>query len=146
MYNSFAASGLDSKGGDVRYFFRSWKVLSHSSSHLSRYALLIALKKGLHRSVYRDRNRLRAAARPVKLWISFKVVGDFIYRIARIFLGCASIPHWGTKYPRNRPEDTPNVHLVGLSFILYFLRMLKVSAKLRMWSDSSLPFTMMSST
>ncbi|KAM2009541.1 hypothetical protein ACFX16_004298 [Malus domestica] len=75
--------------------------------------------------------RLRAAACPVKLWISFKVVGDFISRITRICLGCASIPHWVTKYPRNWLEDTPNVHLMGLSFILYFLRMLKVSAKLR---------------
>ena len=75
---SSVASGLDSNGGDVRYFFRSWKASSHSSSHSSRCALLMALKKGLHLSVDRERKRLRAAARPVKLWISFKVVGDFI--------------------------------------------------------------------
>ncbi|KAM2339666.1 hypothetical protein ACFX1X_019213 [Malus domestica] len=100
MYKSSAASGLDSKGGDVR------------KSHLSLCALLIALKKGLHRSLDRERKRLRAAARPVKLWISFKVVGDFISMIAWICLGCASIPRWVTKYPRNQPEDTPNVHLV----------------------------------
>ncbi|KAM2783891.1 hypothetical protein COP1_013329 [Malus domestica] len=132
MYKSSAASGLDSKGGDVRYFFKSWKDFSHSSSHFSRCALLISLKKGLHQSVDRERKRLRAAARPVKLWISFKVVGDFTSMITQICLGCASIPRWVTKYPRNKPEDSPTVHLVGLSFILYFLRILKVSAKLRM--------------
>ncbi|KAM1207322.1 hypothetical protein ACFX13_008030 [Malus domestica] len=131
MYKSSSAFGLDSKRGDVRYLFRSWKDLSHSSSHLSRCALLIALKKNLHRSVDRDRKRLRVAAHPIKLWISFKVVGDFIFKIMRICLGCASIPRWVTKYHMNRPEDTPNVHLVGLSFILYFMRMLKVFAKLR---------------
>ena len=95
----------------MRYFFRFLKAFSHSSSHLSRYALLMALKKGLHLSVDHDKKPLRAAARPVKLWIFFKVVGDFISRIARICLGCASIPRWVTKYPRNRPEDTLNVHL-----------------------------------
>ncbi|KAM1497265.1 hypothetical protein ACFX11_031707 [Malus domestica] len=146
MYKSSAASDLDSKGGDVRYFFRSWKALSHSSSHLSCCAFLIALKKGLHQSMGHERKRLRAAARPVKLWIFFKVVEDFISRIAQICLGCASIPRWVTKYPRNRPEDTLNVHLVGLNFILYFLRILKVYAKLRIWSDRCLPCTMISST
>ncbi|KAM2692732.1 hypothetical protein EV2_006991 [Malus domestica] len=45
MYNSSAAFGVDSKRGDVRYFFRSSKALSHSSFHLSRWALLTALKK-----------------------------------------------------------------------------------------------------
>ncbi|KAM0986148.1 hypothetical protein ACFX2I_013273 [Malus domestica] len=118
---------LDSKEGNVRYFFGSWKALLHSSSHLSRCAFLIALKNGLHRSVNNERKQLKAATRPVKLWISFKVVGDFISRIARIFLGCASIPHWVNRYPKNLPEDTPNVHLAGLSFILYFLRISKVS-------------------
>ncbi|KAM2068843.1 hypothetical protein ACFX16_000425 [Malus domestica] len=146
MYKSSVASGLDSKGGDVIYFFRFWKAFSHSSSHLSCCALLMALKKGLHLSMDRGRKQLRAAARPVKLWISFKVVGDFIYRIARICLRYASIPRWVTRYPKNLPEDTPNVHLEGLSFILYFLRMLKVSTRLPMWYDRCLPFTMMSTT
>ncbi|KAM1322157.1 hypothetical protein ACFX2F_015157 [Malus domestica] len=130
MYKSSTAFSLDSKEGAVRYFFRCWKAFSHSSSLLSYCAILMALKKGLHQSMDREKMRLRLAARPVKLWISFKVVGDFIYRIARICLGCTSIPYWVTKYPRNRPEDTLNVHLVRLSFIVYFLRMLKVSAKL----------------
>ena len=31
----------------MRYFFRSWKALSHSSSHLSHSAILIALQKML---------------------------------------------------------------------------------------------------
>ncbi|KAM1090610.1 hypothetical protein ACFX15_017616 [Malus domestica] len=129
MYKSYATSGLDSKGGDVRYFLESWKALLHLSSHLSHCAFLMALKKGLQRSVDSKRKRLRAA---VKLWISFKVVGDFICKIALIFLGCASIPRWVTRYPKNQPENTPNVHLVGLSFILYCLRILKVFAKLPM--------------
>ncbi|KAM1243364.1 hypothetical protein ACFX2G_035630 [Malus domestica] len=82
MYKSSAASSLDSKGGDVRYFFKSWKALLHSSSHLSRCALLIALKKSLHQSVDCKRKRLSEAVLPVKLRISFKVVTDFISRIA----------------------------------------------------------------
>ncbi|KAM2168039.1 hypothetical protein ACFX1Q_037530 [Malus domestica] len=128
MYKSSAASDLVSKGSDVRYYFRSWKAISHSSSHLSRYALL------------------KAAAHLVKLWIFLKVVGDFIFRIVHIYLGCASIPCWVTRYPKNLLEDTLTVHLVGMSFILYLLKMLKVSTKLPMCSDRCLPFTMMSWT
>ncbi|KAM2811127.1 hypothetical protein COP2_045008 [Malus domestica] len=126
MYKSSAASGLDSKGGDVRYFFRYWKAFSHSSSNLFCYALLMALTKGLHRSM----DFLTKLKVSVKLGISFKVVGDFISRIAWIFLGCASIPRWVTRYPKNLHEDTLNVHLVELSFILYFLRIMKVSVRL----------------
>ncbi|KAM1233265.1 hypothetical protein ACFX2J_002988 [Malus domestica] len=146
MYKSSVAFDLDSKENDVRYFFRSWKALTQSSSHLSCYALLIALKKGLHQLVDCERKRLSAATHLVKLWISFKIVGDFISRIVWICLGCVLIPHWVTRYPKNLAEDTPNVHLVGLSFILYFLRMSKVSAKLPMWFDHCFPFTMMTST
>ena len=118
----------------MRYFFRSWKALSHSSSHLSHCAFLIALKKGLHRLVDHERKRLRAVACSIKL------------RIAWICLGYASIPRWVTRYPKNLPKDTSNVHLKGLSFILYFLRMSKVFAKLSMLFHRYLPFTMMSST
>ncbi|KAM1192774.1 hypothetical protein ACFX2G_013323 [Malus domestica] len=144
MYMSYAASGLNNKVGDVTYFFRFWKVLLYSSSYLSRCALLMALKKGLHRSVDCLRKRLKAVACLVKLWISFKIVGDFIFRITQMFLGCASIPHWVTRYPTNLPKDTPNMHLARLSFILYFLKMSKVSARLPMWPDCYSPFTMMS--
>ncbi|KAM3015934.1 hypothetical protein FF2_000013 [Malus domestica] len=64
MYKSSANSSLDSKGGDVR--FQVLEGFLHSSSHLPRCALFMALKKGLHRSVDGERKRFKAAARPVK--------------------------------------------------------------------------------
>ena len=106
----------------------------------------MALKKGLHRSVDLERKRLRAAACPVKLWISFKVVGDFISRIAWICLGCASIPRWVTRYPKNLPEDTLNVHLVRVELHLVLSKDVESFTRLPMWSDRCLPFIMMSST
>ena len=37
-----------------------------------------------------------------------------------LWIGLASMPHYMTIKPRNLPNVTPNEHLVGLSFILYF--------------------------
>ena len=58
MYNSLAASCLDSSRWDVKYLFKSWKAFSHSSSHLSIYAFLMVLKSGLHQSVEREKKQL----------------------------------------------------------------------------------------
>ena len=99
------ASGLDSSGGNVRYCFRFWNVFSHSSSHLSLCTLLITLMNGLHRPANSERKRLTAATRSVRLWISFRVMGDFTSRIALIFLGWASIPCWVTRYPKSQPKE-----------------------------------------
>ncbi|KAI5349225.1 hypothetical protein L3X38_002112 [Prunus dulcis] len=103
-------TGFESRGGEVR-----------------------ALKNGLHLSVDFERNRLRAAALLVRLCISFTVEGDFISRMALIWRGCASIPHCVTKYPRNRPDDTPNVHLLGFSFMRYWQSRLNASARFLRW-------------
>ena len=64
------------------------QMLSRTRSfHLSLYALLIALKKGLHQLVDRKRKRLSVVACSIRLWISFRVVGDFMSMIALIYLG-----------------------------------------------------------
>lgn len=61
MYNSSAASSFDNCRRDVRYLFNPWNASSHSSSHLSLCALLMALKKVLHWLVDLERKRLSAA-------------------------------------------------------------------------------------
>ena len=44
------------------------------------------------------------------------------FRTAEICFGLASIPRCVTMYPRNSPEETPNVHFAGFSFMPYLLR------------------------
>ncbi|KAI5349648.1 hypothetical protein L3X38_002537 [Prunus dulcis] len=90
-------------------------------------------ENGLHLSIDFERNQLRAAALPVRLCISFTMEGDFISRMALIWRGCASIPHCVTKYPRNRPDDTPNVHLLGFSFMRYWQSRLNASTRFLRW-------------
>jgi hypothetical protein len=51
--------------------------------------------------------------------------GDCMSKTARTFSGFASIPRHETIKPRNLPEDTPKAHFAGLSFIRFFLRILK---------------------
>ena len=77
-----------------------------------------------------ETNLLRATILPVSDCTSFTVFGDDISRMAFTFFGLASISLCDTMKPRNFPEDTPNVHLVGFNFIMYCLSVLKVS----LWS------------
>ena len=47
--------------------------------------------------------------------------------MAWILSGFASIPLCETMNPINFPDETPNAHLLGFSFILYRLSVSKVS-------------------
>lgn len=47
---------------------------------------------------------------------------------------------WVTMYPKNFPELTPNEHLAGLSFMLYFRRVEKVCCRCDLY-DVRLPGT-----
>jgi hypothetical protein len=76
-------------------------------------------------------NLLKEAMHLVNFCTSWRLLGGFILVIADTFSGLESIPRQETIYPSNFPEGTPKVHFSVFSFILYFLRLLKVFA----WSD-----------
>lgn len=76
-----------------------------------------------------DMNRLSAATRPVNFFTSLTFLGDYMFIISLIWLGFASIPLCVTMQPKNVPAATPNVRLVGLSFIPYILRTINASEK-----------------
>jgi hypothetical protein len=67
-------------------------------------------------------------------------------RIALIFSGLTSILWWEMMNPRSYPAGTPKVHIVGLSIMLYFLRLSKVSCKSAIRPSCFLDITAMSST
>lgn len=77
-------TSLDNSEGLDKYSFNFVKALSHLSVKSRPLLFFIAEKKGLHLSRDRERNRLRAAALPVKLCISFTILGDYISMIAVI--------------------------------------------------------------
>jgi len=106
------------RGGEARYLLRPWKAVSHTSFQQKSASFFFkAWKKGLHLSV--DRSMNRAKRHQFSIWTSFIHVSDFIFKMADIWLGLASMPRWVTRYPKNFPEATLNVHLSGLSFTLY---------------------------
>lgn len=90
-------------------------------------------------------NRLSATMRLVNRWTSLVFFGDGSSAMAVIFRGFASIPLLVTIYPRNSPDVTTKVHFVGLSFILYLLRLSKQVVKCLMWLLAVRDLTSMSS-
>jgi hypothetical protein len=80
---------------------------------------------------------LKAAMHPINFCMSWRLSSGFILVIADTFSGFGSIPRWETIYPSNFPEGTPNVHFSRFNFILNFLRLSKVSARLEKSPSSS---------
>jgi hypothetical protein len=72
---------------------------------------------------------LKAAMHLINFCMSWRVPTGFFLVIADTFSGLGSIPRRETIYLSNFPEGTLNVHFSGLSFILNFLRLLKVSVR-----------------
>lgn len=68
-------------------------------------------------------NRLTAAAIPVNFWTSLMLHGAWMFFMALIFCGSASISRCVTKNLRNFLEVTPKTHLEALSLVFYLLRM-----------------------
>lgn len=71
-------------------------------------------------------NLLKEANLSVNLCTSFTLV-SWSGMSSLILSGFTLIPLCETKNPKNIPESTPNTHFFGLSFMLCFLRMSKVS-------------------
>ena len=58
--------------------------------------------------------------------------------MARTFSKFAFISLWDTMNPRNFPETTPKMHLLGFNFIWYCLSVVNVSLRSSRWAGSSL--------
>jgi hypothetical protein len=133
-------------GGVVRYFFNSLKVSCASWVNWNLSYFLRSLKKWSPLTPSHEINLLKASMHPVNLRMSWKLLGSLILVIAGTFYGLGSIPWRNTIYPINFPEGMSHVHFLGFSFILNFLKLLKVSARSEMSPSSSQVFTTMSST
>ncbi|GJS96913.1 hypothetical protein Tco_0803881 [Tanacetum coccineum] len=112
------------------YLFISLKVLSASLVHvnyfLSRQPFSV-LKKGKDFSALLDMNLFRAASFPLRFRTSLMVFGLFRLIRAWIFVGLALMPCFDNTCPRNWPSSIPKEHFFGLSFMLIFWSLLKVS-------------------
>jgi len=71
-------------------------------------------------------NLIKVANLPVKLCTFFMLV-SWSRMSSLILSGFTSISLCETKNPKNIPESTLNVHFSGLGFMLYLLRISKVS-------------------
>lgn len=119
--------------------------LLHSLCSIQTFCLFFkSWKKGLHLSLDWEMNLFKTVILLVSICTSLMLVGDDILINALIWVGLAYIPLCVTKYPRNLPEDTPNVHFAGLSFIWYFLSNLNVSKRWKIWFSLHRLFTSMS--
>ena len=143
---SFSEKGFDSKGGEVSYLFNPWKVVSHSLFQQKSASFFFkAWKKGLHLSMNRLMNQLRAARCSFSIWTSFTQVNEFIFRIADIFGVDLDAP-LSDQISQKLSEVTPNVHFSGLSFTLYCLKRSKALSRCWRWSVRCTLFTNISST
>ena len=91
-------------------------------------------------------NLFRAATLSFKLCTAFTVLGGSSSNMARTFFGLTSIPLWDTMKPKNFPVVTPNMHLLGFSFMLYDQKVSNVFWRSFKWSFSRTLFISMSST
>jgi hypothetical protein len=138
-------SGDTRVGGVVRYFFNSLKASCASYVHWSLSCFLRSLEKGSPLMPSRKKNLLKAAMHPVNFCTSWRLYGGFILVIDDTFSQLGSIPRREPIYPSNFAKGTPNVHFSGISFILNFFRLSKVSARLEMSPSSFQVFMIMSS-
>lgn len=75
-------------------------------------------------------NRSSVAIRLVGLITYFWFFNIFsMSSMAFIYVELASTSLLETSKPRNLPESTPKVHFSRFSFVLYFLRTLKISSR-----------------
>jgi hypothetical protein len=80
----------------------------------------------------REINLLKVAMHHVNFCTSWRLSGGFILVITDTFSELGSMPQRETIYPSNFSEGTLNMHFLGFSFILNFLRLSKVSARSEM--------------
>ena len=118
---------------------------SASCVHTNLSCFFSRVKKGCLRSPILATNLLSAAMHPVSLCTFLSLVGDFMFSIALIFSGFASIPLPETRKPGSLTDGTPNVHFSGLSMRRYHQRLSKVSHRSSINESLALVLTMMSS-
>jgi hypothetical protein len=92
-----------------------------------------------------EMNLLKEATHLVNFCTSWRLSGGAIFIITDTYNRLGLIPRRETIYRSNFPEGTPNVHFSGVSFILNFLRLLKVNARSEMSPSSSRVLMTMSS-
>jgi len=90
-----------------------WNIFSQSSFHVNLADFLSNCMMGWICSASLERKREMAVRRPMRRCTSLTLVGVRISMIALHFSGLASIPHWVSMNPRNLPQSTPNMHLLG---------------------------------
>ncbi|KAJ0614769.1 hypothetical protein HanIR_Chr02g0066151 [Helianthus annuus] len=129
-------SGAAMSGWEARCCLIWLKASSASSVHLKYFLSeqpLSILKKGKEVSANFEVKRFKAASFPFKLSTSFLLLGGLVSRTAFTLFGLALMLCFPTICPRNFPSSNPNEHFSRLSFMLTFLRFLKVS-----WMSSSI--------
>src|SRR3954470_5230591 len=133
-------------GAEERISLSYFNVASASSVHINLSAFFSNLYSGRGFSPSRLMNRLTVATQPVSRCMSFRHVGRFMFKMALIFYGLTSIPRRETMKPKNLPAGTPKTHFLGLSIMLYFRRLSKVSFKSKIKSFDFLDITAISSS
>nr|GEZ43262.1 hypothetical protein [Tanacetum cinerariifolium] len=86
-----------------------------------------------------EMNLFRLVSFPLRLWTSLIVRGDGSCNTASVLSGHGFIPSGLIMYPRNIPSATPNIHFLGLSFMLIFRNVQNVSSISRSSSVSVNP-------
>ena len=99
-----------------------------------------------HRSTDLDTNCLSVVMHLVSFWMSCIQQGEGTSLMTRIFSRLVSIPLWSVIYPRNLIDYTSNKHFLGLSFMLYFFSVMRVSSRSAAWLSLLQLFIIISST
>jgi hypothetical protein len=138
-------SGLDSVHKCWRYCFRSLKAFCCLGPHSTFVEPLNMLKKGRLLSASFTMNLYKAAIRSVNFCTSFLVCGGYIWRMALVLLGLASIPLLETRQPSTLPLVTPKTHLSGFNLSLASRMLAKFSVRLEIYNAFFLLITTISS-
>jgi hypothetical protein len=128
------------------YCFRSLKAFYCSGPHSTFAEPHNMLKKGRLLSARFAMNMFKAVMWPVNFCTSFLVCRGYIWRIAFILSGLASIPLVGTRQPSTLPHVTPKTHFSGLSLSLTSCILAKVFIRSKIYKAFFLLATTISST
>nr|GFB01796.1 hypothetical protein [Tanacetum cinerariifolium] len=109
--------------------FTSWDLAYGKVSEAAdqAFVLLKVLNSGKDFPADLEMNLFRLANFPLRLWTSLIVRGNENCSTASVLSGHGFIPSGVTMYPKNIPSTAPNVHFLGLSFMLIFRNVRNVS-------------------
>ncbi|GKD38228.1 hypothetical protein Tco_1258435 [Tanacetum coccineum] len=133
MYTISSSFGLGatSRGSSDKCCFSCLKACSASGVQWKSLFLMHffkVLNSGKDFSADLERNLFRLGNFPLRLWTSLIVRGDGSRSKASVLSGHGFIPFGLIMYPKNIPSTAPNVHFLGLSFILIFRNVQNVSS------------------